>query len=514
MKDATCILIVDDDSNILEVLDARLSASGFNVFKAANAQTAMQILKKEPVDLLISDMKMPVTSGLDLFLEVQKTLPELPVIFLTAYGTIPDAVNAIKHGAVDYISKPFDGRELIKKIRQTLEIRQQSKQTNINIESNQLNETVLSKTASIKTDSAKPTTNSNSDKDNLSSNTSKGIEANHPIIFEDEFYWKKSPAMQELYSMIKRVAATNVNVMILGESGVGKEWIARSIYRNSSRKDQPYVVVDCGSTPDGILESELFGHLKGSFTSAVKDKKGLIETADKGTLFLDEIGNISHEMQCRLLRFLEDKTIRQVGSVHEKIVDCRIISATNADLTADIENGTFRQDLYYRLKVVTLNVPPLRDRKTEIADFAKFFVDRYTKEHNLPKVTFAKETIELMESHDWPGNIRELRNALEAGIVLCKNDIMQPWDLQLGNNQKLIKNSKPDIKPFDANSENRSFNDGDAGFSIEESEKQTIIRALKESKGVQKRAAELLDISRRAINYKIKKYDIQPKDYK
>ena len=510
MKDATCILIVDDDSNILEVLDARLSASGFNVFKAADAQSAMQILKKESVDLLISDMKMPVTSGLDLFLEIQQTLPELPVIFLTAYGTIPDAVNAIKHGAVDYISKPFDGRDLIKKIRQILETRQHSKQPNINIESTQANETVLSKAASIKTDSVKPTINS--DKDN--SNTSNNIEPNHPIIFEDEFYWKKTQAMQELYSMIKRVASTNVNVMILGESGVGKEWIARSIYRNSSRRDQPYVVVDCGSTPDGILESELFGHLKGSFTSAVKDKKGLIETADKGTLFLDEIGNISHEMQCRLLRFLEDKTIRQVGSVHEKIVDCRIISATNADLAADIEEGTFRQDLYYRLKVVTLNVPPLRNRKAEIADFAKFFVDRYTKEHNLPKVAFADETIELMESHDWPGNIRELRNALEAGIVLCKNDIMQPWDLQLGNNQKLIKNSKPDIKPSDPNSENRSFNDVEAGFSIEESEKQTIIRALKESKGVQKRAAELLDISRRAINYKIKKYDIQPRDYK
>ncbi|MBF0572688.1 MAG: sigma-54-dependent Fis family transcriptional regulator [Desulfamplus sp.] len=512
MKDATCILIVDDDSNILEVLDARLTASGFNVFKAGDAQTAMQILKKESVDLLISDMKMPVTSGLDLFLEIQKILPELPVIFLTAYGTIPDAVNAIKHGAVDYISKPFDGRDLIKKIRQILEIRQQAKRLNINIESRQLNESVLSKTASIKADSAPSTISLNSNKDN--SNTSKNIEPNHPIIFEDEFYWKKTQAMQELYSMIKRVASTNVNVMILGESGVGKEWIARSIYRNSSRRDQPYVVVDCGSTPDGILESELFGHLKGSFTSAVKDKKGLIEAADKGTLFLDEIGNISHEMQCRLLRFLEDKTIRQVGSVHEKIVDCRIISATNADLTADIENGTFRQDLYYRLKVVTLNVPPLRDRKAEIADFAKFFVDRYTKEHNLPKVTFANETIDLMESHDWPGNIRELRNALEAGIVLCKNDIMQPWDLQLGNNQKLVKNSKLNIKPSDPNSENRSLNDGEAGFSIEESEKQTIIRALKESKGVQKRAAELLDISRRAINYKIKKYDIQPRDYK
>ncbi|MBF0413637.1 MAG: sigma-54-dependent Fis family transcriptional regulator [Desulfamplus sp.] len=499
MKEVSRILIVDDDSNILEVLDARLTASGFYVFKAGDAQTAMQILKKERVDLLISDMKMPVTSGMDLFLKIQKMQPELPVIFLTAYGTIPDAVDSIKHGAVDYISKPFDGRELIKKINQVLELRQQSKRQAVN----------SGEEKSSKTD--------------LSVGAHKTVDENHPMIFEDEFYWRKTPAMQELYSMIKRVAATNVNVMILGESGVGKEWIARSIYRNSSRRDQPYVVVDCGSTPAGILESELFGHLKGSFTSAVKDKKGLIEAADKGTLFLDEIGNISHEMQCRLLRFLEDKTIRQVGSVHEKIVDCRIISATNADLTADIEAGTFRQDLYYRLKVVTLNVPPLRDRREEIAEFAKFFVDRYTKEHNLPKVTFTDATIKLMESHDWPGNIRELRNALEAGIVLCKNDIMQPYDLQLGNNQKSKKNDKSDLKLSSKEglaAENGTINGNttgllvETGFSIEDSEKNTIIRALKESRGVQKKAAELLDISRRAINYKIKKYDIKPNDYK
>ncbi|MBF0232311.1 MAG: sigma-54-dependent Fis family transcriptional regulator [Desulfamplus sp.] len=340
---------------------------------------------------------------------------------------------------------------------------------------------------------------------------SGAMPSHETLIFEDEFYWGKTLAMQELYRMIRKVAATNVNVMILGESGVGKEWIARAIYRNSSRKDKPYVVVDCGSTPAGILESELFGHLKGSFTNAVKDKKGLIETADKGTLFLDEIGNISHEMQCRLLRFLEDKTIRQVGSVHEKIVDCRIISATNADLSADIEAGTFRQDLYYRLKVVTLQIPPLRARKEEIADFAKFFVDRYTREHNLPKVAFADATIKLMEEHEWPGNIRELRNALEAGIVLCKNDIMQPWDLQLGNNQK---SRSKEVSNENIASYNRSFTESETGFSIEDSEKNTIIRALKESRGVQKKAAELLDISRRAINYKIKKYDIQPKDYK
>ncbi len=520
MKEVSRILIVDDDSNILEVLDARLTASGFHVLKAGDAQTAMEILKGKSVDLLISDMKMPVTSGMDLFIDIQKTLPELPVIFLTAYGTIPDAVDAIKQGAVDYISKPFDGKELINKIRKVLGANsrksapatQKSETQNIN--------SVEINTANMASDAVISASN-NSGTSSGETNLCK-ITPHETLIFEDEFYWGKTPAMQELYSMIRKVAATNVNVMIRGESGVGKEWIARAIYRNSSRRDQPYVVVDCGSTPSGILESELFGHLKGSFTNAVKDKQGLIETADKGTLFLDEIGNISHEMQCRLLRFLEDKSIRQVGSVHEKIIDCRIISATNADLSADIEAGTFRQDLYYRLKVVTLNIPPLRDRREEIADFAKFFVDRYTKEHTLPKVNFADDTIKLMLSHDWPGNIRELRNALEAGIVLCKNNIMQPWDLQLGNNEKSRQNGKSAMQ---SSSESSLYTDKgyvnrdgselpETGFSIEESEKQTIIRALKESKGVQTKAAELLDISRRAINYKIKKYDIKPNDYK
>ncbi|MCP3898893.1 MAG: sigma-54-dependent Fis family transcriptional regulator [Desulfobacteraceae bacterium] len=444
MKKQIRILIVDNDPNILEVLEARLTAAKFLVFKASDASSAIKILKKQPIALMISDVKMPVMSGIDLFSQIRQTLPELPVIFLTAYGTIPDAVNALKMGAVDYISKPFDGKELINKINE-----------------------IFTKNKPVMSEDATP-------------------------LIENGFYWGKSFAMKDLCLTIKKVAASNVNVLILGESGVGKECIAKFIHTYSLRKDHPYIVVDCGSTPSGILESQLFGHMKGSFTHAVQDKKGLIEAAHKGTLFLDEIGNISQDMQSKILRFLENKNIRRVGAIKEIYVDCRVLSATNADLSVDIEKGVFREDLYYRLKGITLKIPPLRERKEDIVGLSHFFVKNYTTTHNLPKVNLIDSTLKLLESYSWPGNVRELKNTLEAGIVLCKNNRMLPSDLQL-------ENIKEKATQTSTNSN---------GFSIEESEKDTIIRALKQTNGVQKNAAELLKISRRSINYKIKKYNI------
>jgi len=444
------ILIVDDDPSILEVLDARLDASGFLVFKADSAAGASEILRNHPIDLMISDVKMPRKSGIDLFMELRDTRPRLPVIFLTAYGTIPDAVDAIKHGAVDYISKPFDGRELIKKIMDTLAA------------------------------------------------ASKTHESGQPPAFKDDFFWGKSTAMAALYPMVEKVAATRVNVLILGESGVGKERIAGFIHKNSPRQDKPYVVVDCGSTPAGILESELFGHMKGAFTHAVKDKEGLIEAADQGTLFLDEIGNISHDMQCRLLRFLEDGKIRRVGAVTEKNVDARVVAATNADLGEAIEEGKFRQDLYYRIKGITLTIPPLRERKQDIPELSKFFVGRYTRSQDIAPTRISDEAMAILKTHNWPGNIRELKNVLEAGTILCRDNTIRPGDLQLESGRK----GRPSL--YETQEE----------FSISESEKSTIIRALKETRGVQTRAADLLDISKRAIHYKIKKYDIRPNEYK
>lgn len=453
MTAAHKILIVDDDPSILEVLEARLCTANFKVLKAKDADKAEQILRTQNgVDVLVSDIKMPGKDGMELFSDIRRSLPDLPVILMTAYGTIQDAVEAMKLGAVDYISKPFDGKDLVKKINAVMAVK----------------------------------------------NT--GGDAKPMPLVESGFYWGKSPAMKHLYSMVKKVAGTQVNVLLLGESGVGKERIASCIHKNSARSEQPYMVVDCGSTPAGILESELFGHLKGAFTHAVKDKVGLIQAADSGTLFLDEIGNISHDMQCRMLRFLEDKKIRQVGAVKESIVDCRVIAATNADLPLAIEEGSFRQDLYYRLKGITLTIPPLRERKEDVYPLANMFAKNYGQAHGIEGLRISDAAVKVLEEHPWPGNVRELKNTIEAGAVLCQNQIIEPWDLQVESIREnaVLTSDLPDSQ----------------AFSIEQSEKDTLIRALKKSRGVQKKAADLLNISKRAMHYKVKKYNINPAIYK
>ncbi len=446
MSERKKILIVDDDPSILEVLEARLTAAGFNVHKASSGPSALKMLAKYSFDILVSDMKMPVMSGMELFEKSSALYPQLPVIFLTAYGTIPDAVNAVKAGAVDYIAKPFDGKELVFKITKILNIsRQRESCSSLN---------------------------------------------------KDEFVWGGSLAMARLKGLVEKVGGSSANVLVLGESGVGKECIAKMLHNTSPRRNKPYVVVDCGSTPPGILESELFGHVKGSFTHAIQDKVGLIEAAQGGTLFLDEIGNISTEMQSRLLRFLEERKIRKVGAIKEKDVDCRVIAATNADLRNEVENGSFRNDLYYRLKVVTLTIPSLRERREDIADLARFFVESYLKKNTIGQVELPEKTLKWLQDKPWNGNVRELKNALQTGIILCRNGQIQPDDLQLDND---ISHQASSVE---------------TSFSIEQSEKEAIIRALKQTNGVKKDAAELLGISRRAIQYKSKKYNLNSSKFK
>jgi len=330
------VLVVDDDVHILEVLTARLSSAGLQVLTATDAHRAMDLLKAHPVQLLISDVRMPGKGGMDLLAEALALRPDLPVIFLTAYGTIPDAVQAVKAGAVEYLTKPFDGRELLQKLQEIL-------------------------------------------KKHYPRVGGEGLPPIHQVLSGG-----KSPAMSELYDLIDRIAPSDVNVLILGESGVGKERVARLIHQRGPRRDHPFVVVDCGSTPTGLLESELFGHVRGAFTHAIRDKKGLIEASDRGTLFLDEIGNISPEMQVRLLRFLEDRKIRKIGDLKEIPVSCRVISATNLDLPEEVESGNFREDLYYRLRVVTLRIPPLRERREDIPFLAAHFVKEFCKARDAP----------------------------------------------------------------------------------------------------------------------------------
>jgi DNA-binding NtrC family response regulator len=436
------ILVADDDPHIQAVLEARLVSAGYEVILAADGREALDILAGTSVDLVISDIRMPGLNGLELQASLEKTAPKLPIIFLTAYGSIQDAVKAIKSGAVDYLTKPFEGRELLDKVSRAL---------------------------------AK-----SGHGPSFSASASSG----------DGAMWQTtSPRMLELARMVEKVAQRDVNVLLLGESGTGKERIAQLIHALSPRRDQPLVVVDCGSTPATLLESELFGHVKGSFTHAVRDKKGLMEEANKGTLFLDEIGNISTEMQVRLLRFLENHRIRRIGDTREIAVDCRVIAATNSDLAQDVAEGSFREDLYYRLRVVTINVPPLRERKEDIPLLAEHFAQTYCNQQGMDPVRLPRETVDFMLEYSWPGNIRELKNAVEAGIVLCQGGVLTPQDLQVAPAAAKV----PQVQ---------------GALSLDESEKLAIIRALEKSNWVQKDAAPLLGVSRRALNYKIQKYEI------
>jgi DNA-binding NtrC family response regulator len=439
------ILVADDDPHIQEVLDVRLSSAGYEVILASDGREALEVLARTPVDLVISDIRMPGLDGLELQARLEKTAPKLPIIFLTAYGSIQDAVQAIKSGAVDYLTKPFEGRELLDKVSKVLQ----------------------------------------------KAGPGSSFVAPPAAPRADGGMWEtKSQRMRELAQMVEKVAARDVNVLLLGESGTGKERIAHLIHSLSPRREHPMVVVDCGSTPATLLESELFGHVKGSFTHAVRDKKGLIEEAHKGTLFLDEIGNISTEMQVRLLRFLENRKIRRIGDTREISVDCRVIAATNADLAQDVAEGDFREDLYYRLRVVTINVPPLRERKEDIPLLAEHFAESFCKGQHMPPVTLPRETMDFIVGYPWPGNIRELKNAIEAGIVICNDGVLTPEDLQ--------------VMPASRPGQSR-----DEALSLDESEKLAIIRALEKSNWVQKDAAPLLGVSRRALNYKIQKYEIE-----
>ena len=437
------ILIVDDDPHVLDVLEARLQSAGFHIFKADNGPKALDIIRKNKIDLLLSDMMMPGMNGIEVLAKARELRPKLPVIFLTAYGSIPDAVKAVKAGADDYLAKPFEGRELVSKLQQVLKKRLPS------IE-----------------------------------NADTGVH----LDIENTL----SPKMRDLYDLIHKVAQSDVNVLILGESGVGKERVARLIHQLSPRGSQAFVVVDCGSTPAGLLESELFGHVRGSFTHAVQDKKGLIELANKGTLFLDEIGNISMEMQVRLLRFLEDRKIRPIGDIKERAVDCRVLAATNSTLPDEIKNGRFREDLYYRLRVVTLTVPRLRERKEDIPILARHFINSYAAHCGSEPVMLPDETLAYLCAYPWPGNVRELKNTIEAGIVLCRDNTLRPADFHLSG--------LPDLSV--------AASEDDCSFSLDDNERNAIVRALKQAGGVQKEAAKLLGISRRAIHYKIKKYEI------
>jgi len=443
------ILVVDDDPQIREVLQTRLESKGYQVSTAADGHEALAALKRgAAVDLIITDLKMPGMDGLELLRRLPDTPGSQPVIFLTAHGSVTEAVEAMKLGAYDFLEKPYSGADLLRMVKAAL-------------------------TAQQSPQAAAPG------------------EAGG----EDQLQPGASGLMTRVMSIIERVAATPSSVLITGESGTGKELAARTLHARSDRADAPMVVIDCGALPDTLLESELFGHRKGSFTSATQDKKGLLELAHGGTAFLDEIGNISLAMQTRLLRFLQNGEVRRIGDTSPRKVDVRVLAASNRDLVAAVEDGSFREDLYYRLKVLILDLPPLRNRRQDIPQLAEHFLVQASRRMHREANRFADGVMAMLESHGWPGNVRELKHVIEAGVALSRGDTLELEDLNHSG-----------FAPDQA----VTVSDGEDDLtSLERLERDQILRALKEASWVQKRAADTLGISGRVIHYKIRKYGIQ-----
>jgi DNA-binding NtrC family response regulator len=433
------ILIVDADATRRGILADLLASDGHAVLQATGGEEALLKLEGGQVDLVVAEESTSGMSGRELLWECQRRWQGLPFIMLTDDGTVPKAVATIKDGAADYLARPFDVQEFLRGIARIMSV-------------------------------------------------SPGRAwARSGNVLTEELWGGKSPSMQRLYKLIERVAPTEATILLLGESGTGKEKIAGLLHRLSQRARGPLVIVDCGSTPSTLLESELFGHAKGSFTNAFKDKKGLVAEAHGGTLFLDEIGNISSEMQLRLLRFLQERKIRRVGDLAETAVNCRVIAATNADLTDLVRSGEFREDLYYRLKVITIQVPPLRERRADIPILAERFLDLFAEDGPLPRLD--AEVAEAILDYPWPGNVRELRNMLEAAVILSSDGIIRMEDMQFED--------AGDDSPLPGNL-----------LSLAGSEKQVILNALERSSWVVKDAADLLGVSRRTMHYKIKKFGI------
>ena len=443
------ILIIDDEPDIVEVLVARLEAMGFHAVGYTKARKALDELKKDTFSVLITDLKMPEMDGMEVLKEAKKIDPDIEVIIFTAYGSIEGAVQAIKEGAHDYLKKPYEAIELVAKIEKAIEKRGLKQRVRY-----------------------------------LEQEIGDGIE--HHIYAE-------SPAMKKVLALVRQVSSSDATVLVLGESGTGKELVTRMLHYESKRREGKLVIMDCGATPHTLIEAELFGYGRGAFTGAVKDKRGIIEEADGGTLFLDEIGNISPEMQTRLLRVLESGEFRRLGEVNQKHVNIRVIAATNVDLKAKVEKGEFREDLFYRLKVFTINLPPLRDRKEDIIGLAQVFLKEFSNKTGKTVTGFSREAMDMLLSHTWPGNVRELKNIIQSAVVLSKGPIITP----------------DEILPSGMFDRTSAFSASEEGLNpIEAHEKSMLIQALKKSNWVQKDAAQILSISRRVMHYKIRKYNI------
>ncbi len=460
------ILIVDDEENVRYSFKKFFRDGHTTISEAKNGNEAISLLKKETFDLVLMDIEMPGLSGLEAIQHVKKMHPNLPVIIMTAFGTTERVIAAMKYGAFEYIEKPFDLDRLKEIVKEAL----YTKYVNT-------------------TEAPLPA-------------ETKDIESHDEIV-------GGSIEMKEVFKMIGRVAASDVSVLISGESGTGKELVAKALHRFSDRSEKPFVAINCAAIPDNLLESELFGYEKGAFTDAGQSKAGKFEQADGGTLFLDEIADMSLTLQAKLLRVLQEGTFERLGS--NKIIksNVRIISASNKNLDEAIAEGKFREDLYYRLKVITITIPPLRMRKDDIPLLALHFLGLYTKSLKRPPTLLPDESLEILEKQHWPGNVRQLENLMKRAILLSKNNVITPEVLELELNSGTMEDVRPPRKSLSALPEDFDHYNGHLyKYVIEQTEKELIHRTLQHTKGNQSRASKLLGISRAMLYERIEKFGI------
>jgi DNA-binding NtrC family response regulator len=451
MNAMAAILIVEDEPKMRRLLELNLGEEGWAVTSAADAEAGLKLFTQESFDLVLTDFKMPGMTGLEFLQAVRRINAEIPVVIMTAYGSVETAVDAMRNGANNYVLKPFSLEEIKLVVRKELDVRQ------LRSENRTLREEL-------------------------------GKKYEYPNIVA------KSARMQEVLAAVERVAETNSTVLIGGESGVGKELIARAIHQRSRRASGPFIKINCTAIPENLLESELFGYEKGAFTGATTSKPGKFELADKGSLFLDEIGDVPSATQAKLLRVLQEREFERLGGTRTLKVDVRLIAATNRDLRAALEDGTFREDLYYRLNVVPIDVPPLREHKEDIPDLVSHFLAKYRKESakNITGVT--PQALQILMDFHWPGNVRELENIVERAATFAKGEKIDAADIHLDTGTTKSGSSAPAFLP--------------PGVTLDQWEDELIRESLRRANGNKSQAARLLGISRNALRYRLDKIGI------
>jgi two-component system, NtrC family, response regulator PilR len=452
------ILVADDEQSMREFLDIMLKKEGYKVSLASNGEEVAKMVENDLFDLVLLDIRMPKLDGISALKKIKANTPETIVIMITAYASADTAIKAMKEGAYDYITKPFKVEEIKLIIKNALEKKNLQK------------ENVLLKQA-----------------------------------MRDRFHFGniigQSPKMVTLYDLLEKVSPTKTNILVTGESGTGKELVAKAIHYNSPRKEKPFVTLNCGAIPESLIESELFGHMKGAFTDAIATKKGLFEVADEGTIFLDEISELPLLMQVKLLRVLQDKEFKRVGGTEDIRVDVRIIAATNKELEEAVKEKRFREDLFYRLNVIQIKLPPLRDRREDIQILANHFLKKYSQElsKNISKIS--PEALQILLNYEYPGNVRELQNIIERAVALESSSDLTAHNLSSYlSEQPLLRKGPIDIE---------IPNDGiDLEKMVEDLERTLLLKALDKTKGIKKKAAELLHINFRSMRYRLEKYGL------